>query len=244
KIEVPMIKGTVLETIEDCVYLNADNVVSKATIEVVEDGGKVGLSVSGAGYLVDLSLIKNLTAKIPGGANNTNLGKTLFEDAYKIKPTSGTPKTLLDDILAKGDNAIDGVASGSKTEALVDDIFQSQGYTKVDGKYFGDAGSNGFDNVFIKGTIDNPSEIIIIECKQMKQAGNVVLNSPASTGLPAQMSDDWIKYIAREKLKNLGVDKTKLANTILSNQSSFIQKYVVAVDKTAGEVNFLKLGNY
>ncbi|WP_217643747.1 ADP-ribosyltransferase domain-containing protein, partial [Flavobacterium frigoris] len=48
KIEVPMIKGTVLETIEDCVYLNADNVVSKATLEVVDDGGKVGLSVQGA----------------------------------------------------------------------------------------------------------------------------------------------------------------------------------------------------
>ena len=49
KIEAPMTKGTVLETIEECLYLNADNVVSKGTIEVVEDGGKVGLGVKGAG---------------------------------------------------------------------------------------------------------------------------------------------------------------------------------------------------
>ena len=72
----------------------------------------------------------------------------------------------------------------------------------------------------------------------------MVLNCPASTGLPVQMSDDWLRYISREKLQILGGDKTKLSNRILSNQSSFIQKYVVAVDKTAGEINFLKLGNY
>lgn len=51
-------------------------------------------------------------------------------------------------------------------------------------------------------------------------------------------------YIAQQKLLNLGGNKTKLANNILASQPGFIQKYVVAVDKTAGEVNFLKLGNY
>ena len=203
-----------------------------------------GEVVNGVGNIFELSAFKNLTAKIPGGANKTNIGKTLFEDALKYKPTSGNQKVLLDDILVNGDNAIDGVASGSKTEALVDDIFQTQGYSKVDGKYFGDAGSNGFDNVFIKGSIDNPTELIIIECKQMKSTGNVVLNSPASTGLPAQMSDPWVEYIADQKLLNIGGDKTTLARKILNSQKGFIQKCVVAVDKTAGEVNFLKLGNY
>lgn len=143
------------------------------------------------------------------------------------------------------------MASGSKTEALVDDIFQAQGYTKVDGKYFGDAGSNGFDNVFIKGTIDNPTEIIIIECKQMKPAGNVVLNSPASTGLPAQMSDDWVQYIQNK----IRAEANSITNPVLKQQKldfanmirdfdNKITKYVSAVDKTQGEINFLKLGAY
>lgn len=65
KIEVPMTKGTVLETIEECLYLNADNVVSKGTIEVVEDGGKVGLGVKGAG-----NFLEEVVSTIPASTRN------------------------------------------------------------------------------------------------------------------------------------------------------------------------------
>lgn len=238
-------EGTVvLETLDNIPYLDVFGNIKNTTFTVVEKDADVFVHVQGTGNLFDLSVFKNLTARIPGGANKTNIGKTLFDDALKYKPSSGNQKILLDDILTNGDNAIDGVASGSKTELLVKDILESQNYKYIDGKYFGETGSNGFDGVFIKGTLENPTEIIIVECKQLKTTGNVVLNSPASTGLPAQMSDDWINYMAREKLLNIGGDKTTLARKILNSQPEFIKKYVVAVDKTAGEVNFLKLGNY
>jgi hypothetical protein len=125
------------------------------------------------------------------------------------------------------------------------------GLTKLDGKY---GSNNGYDGIYVKGTIENPTEIIIVESKQFKyvnnkaedliEHGGVKLNTPSnSTPLPAQMSDEWIDYVAG-KLKNLGGDKTKLSNTILAAPPGTIKKYVSAVDKSTGEINFLKLGNY
>jgi len=65
-----------------------------------------------------------------------------------------------------------------------------------------------------------------------------------NTLLPSQMSDDWIKYVAEQKLINLGGDKTKLANAIINSPAGTVKKFVAAIDKTKGEINFLKLGNY
>lgn len=127
------------------------------------------------------------------------------------------------------------------------------GFTKLDRKY---GGNNGYDGIFVKGTIDNPTEIIIVESKQFKytkgKAGGIiehsgiVLNPPSgTTPLPAQMSDEWIRYVA-DKLtanpntKKLG-DKIK---ELLDFDRSKIQKYVSSVDKMQGEINFLKLDKY
>jgi Holliday junction resolvase-like predicted endonuclease len=175
----------------------------------------------------------------------TNLPKSFWDDAYKYKPVSGTQKTLLDDIVKNGDNAIDGAASGSKTEALVEDIFKSQDYKLINGKYAGESGNNGFDIVAYKGTLDNPTEIVIVECKQMNN-GAVKLNAASkTTPLPAQMSDTWIRYDAG-KLKS-NPPTSALGNKIdnlMDTLPTFIQKYVVAVDRNTGEINLLKLGNY
>lgn len=54
------------------------------------------------------------------------------------------------------------------------------------------------------------------------------------------MSDGWIQYVAN-KLSDAG--KTSISKMIKQNPE-LIQKYVSAVDKTQGEINFLKLGNY
>jgi len=195
-----------------------------------------------------LSTLKNLTPKIPSGNKLTYLKKTDFiNDGYKVKPSAGSSvKNTVDDIIANGDNL------GLKTESSVREIMESKGYTWIDGKY---GSNNGYDGVFIKGTLDNPTEIIIIESKQFKYSNNtagdliehsgVNLSPPSTTTpLPAQMSDAWINYVANN-LKNtpnsaLGI---KIEELMLTNPS-IISKYVSAVDKTVGEINFLKLGNY
>ncbi|GHU68617.1 hypothetical protein FACS189413_05920 [Bacteroidia bacterium] len=185
-----------------------------------------------AGDVFDFNKLKNLVAKTPGIDNGslTNLPKSFWNDAYKYKPTTGAQKTLLDDILANGDNAIDGAASGSKTETLVEDIFKNQDYHIANGKYAGESGNNGFDIVAYKGTLDNPTEIVIVECKQMN-SGAVKLNAGnPNTGLPTQMSDGWIEYV-RLKLKDAG--KTDVSNMLLYNKDK-ITKYVSSVDKTEG----------
>lgn len=78
----------------------------------------------------------------------------------------------------------------------------------------------------------------------MKANGSVKLNDPnPSTLLPVQMTEDWLDYIAKNKLTD--VNNTLQQNTknaILNADPGFIQKYVVAIDKSTGEINFLKLG--
>lgn len=59
------------------------------------------------------------------------------------------------------------------------------------------------------------------------------------------MSDAWIEYVADKlildtKTQQLG-DKVK---QLIQFDKSKITKYVTAVDKTQGEINFLKLGTY
>ena len=70
---------------------------------------------------------------------------------------------------------------------------------------------------------------------------NVKLNDPNDkTGLPSQMSDKWIQYV-QDKLRTDG--KTSVANMIRDFDNK-ITKYIAAIDKTQGELNFLKLGVY
>ena len=193
--------------------------------------------------VLNLTKFKNLTEVTPTGKNLTNLRKSEFTThGYKVKPTSGNLKSRVDDIIANGDNL------GVKTENIVDDIMTQNGYTKLDGKY---GSNNGYDGLYVKGTVENPTEIIIVESKQFRytngaadeiiEHAGVTMNPPSgTTPLPAQMSDDWIEYV-RIKLNNAG--KEGISN-MLRNFDDKITKYVTAVDKSQGEINFLKLGKY
>ncbi|MDO4764398.1 MAG: hypothetical protein Q4A00_08480, partial [Flavobacteriaceae bacterium] len=142
---------------------------------------------------------------------------------------------------------------GTKTESIIDDLMKDNGYTILDGKY---GRNNGFDGFYIKGSIDNPTEIIIVESKQFSYANNRALNLIEHNGLrlnapndktklPAQMSDKWIEFVAEKLSKNPETSEIgdKLMELLLYNRSK-ITKYVSAVDKTAGEINFLKLDKY
>lgn len=123
---------------------------------------------------------------------------------------------------------------------------KAQGYKVGNGRYYGDyeTARNGIDGFFYKGDVSNPTEIIVIDSKQMSASGSASLNAGnPTTQLPIQMKESWIQYIAREKLTNLNdpiQQSTKSA--ILDADIGFIQKYVAAVDKTTGELKFLKLG--
>ena len=209
---------------------------------------RLGLANVGVDWF-NLSNFKSLIPKIPSGSKLTYLKKTDFiDDGYKVKPSAGSSvESIVDNIIETGDNL------GLKTEAAVREIMESKGYSWIDGKY---GSNNGYDGVFVKGTLDNPSEIIIIESKQFKYTNNtagdliehsgVNLSPPsATTPLPAQMSDDWINYVADKLSKNTNTEA--LGDKILELMNfdrSRISKYVTAVDKTQGEINFLKLGQY
>jgi hypothetical protein len=195
------------------------------------------------GNIFEISTFKNLEARIPTGNKLTYLKKSDFESfGYKIKPISGGLKTKIDDINKNGDK------KGDKTESILDDLMIRSGYTKLDGKY---VGNKGFDGIYIKGTTSNPIEIIIIESKQFRYrfgiADSVIehvgltLNQPnVTTGLPAQMSDDWIQNVANN-LKNAG--RLEISDMIIFNPK-LINKYVSAVDTVRGEINILKLDNF
>src|SRR6218665_3798228 len=201
-----------------------------------------------AGKFFDLSVFKNLTARIPSGRKLTNLRKSEFITyGYKVKPESGGLKAAIDDIAANGDRL------GTKTEGLADDIMTQSGYAKLDGRY---GNNNGYDGVYIKGDINNPTEIVIVESKQFKyvnnkaediiEHGGVTLNRPSGrTPLPAQMSDEWVEYLADKLIlsPNTQLLGSKIKQLMRLDRSK-ISKYVSAVDKMQGEINFLKLGQY
>lgn len=196
-----------------------------------------------AGNIFVLSAFNNCKPRKPTGNNLTYLRKSEFLSyGYQVKPIYGELKTKIDDINKNGDK------KGDKTENIVDDLMISSGYTKLDGKY---GGNKGFDGIYIKGTTSNPIEIIIIESKQFRYhlgvADSVIehiglaLNQPnVSTGLPAQMSDEWIRNVANS-LYNVG--KIEISDMIIFNPK-LITKYVSAVDTVRREINFLKLCSY
>jgi len=63
--------------------------------------------------------------------------------------------------------------------------------------------------------------------------------------LPAQMSDEWVEYLADKLIlsPNTQLLGSKIKQLMRLDRSK-ISKYVSAVDKMQGEINFLKLGQY
>ena len=120
--------------------------------------------------------------------------------------------------------------------------------------------NNGYDIVAYKGTLDNPTEILIVECKQFKQgkvaefddiAGSFGYDSPSgltvspnnpNTGLPTQMSDPWVFDHVLSKMENGSIDQVKLA--LAMQDQTKVSKYVFAIDKSSGDGYFTKLGSF
>jgi hypothetical protein len=205
------------------------------------------------GNLFDINTVKSLSAVTPNGKNLTRIIlKDLRQDEFLIipKPSSGKLAEKISDVMRNGD------PKGNITEEIFDELMASKGYQKIDAKYYG---VNGFDGCYIpKGqTFENASEIIISESKQLKQgklvefdeiaktnydeASGLVLNSPnKATGLPAQMSDEWIRFVI-DKLRDSG--KREIADMI-SNNRNILSKYINTIDKSDGNIVVIKLANY
>lgn len=143
---------------------------------------------------------------------------------------------------------------------IVSQALRNDGYIVIDdlGKY---GSNNGYDVVAFKGTLDNPTEIIIVEAKQFKQGkvtefdnivntagydapSGLILNpNNPNTGLPTQMSDPWVFNHVQQKLLVKGGDKTKLALR-LDDSKEIVEKYVFAIDKSTGAGYFTKLSKF
>jgi hypothetical protein len=79
----------------------------------------------------------------------------------------------------------------------------------------------------------------------IEHAGVTLSGPNGITGLPSQMSDEWIQYVANKLINNpLTEQLGNKINQLLQYDRSKIIKYVSAVDKSKAELNFLKLGNY
>lgn len=75
---------------------------------------------------------------------------------------------------------------------------------------------------------------------QFRASGVSVNAANATTGLPQQMSEDWILNVAL-RLERVG--KKEVAEMLRSNTSK-IQKYITVVNKSSQQVNILKMGAF
>jgi len=209
----------------------ADEIIEKIKNSVDEGSGS---STTPTGKLLSSEILQDLTPEVPRG---NFINKTKFNNrASKIDVSDNADlKNLVDDVLVNGDVDVSG---GSKTEQIQDILFEDAGYSILDGKT---GSNNGIDGLYIKGTVDNPVEIIVGEAKQWGSSGGVSVNAAnANTGLPQQMSDDWIINVV-QRLEKAG--KNDIA-TMLKKHQSKVQKYITVVNKSTQQVNVLKLGTF
>ena len=187
--------------------------------------------------IIDVAAIKNLNPKkLINGPNKNKISKEFIDEhGNRFNITDGPLADDLADIVANGD------PTGTKTEYLMNEVFKDAGYTLHDGSYgpvdvFG-RGMNGFDGVYIKGSLDNPTEIIINESKQFNanNANYVSLNKKTATN-PAQMTDEWVDKVVAE-LRAEG--KNDIADAIENGKDGgILAKIVTVVDATpAGNSN-------
>jgi hypothetical protein len=229
------------------VAIEAAAIEAKATVEVLGD------------VPFEMKSVRELVAQIPTGKGLTNIGKKMLADYALSIPMALKGKILpiLDDIMRNGD------LLGAKTEMIMDMLMDAKGFAKIEAKYHG---VNGLDGLYIpKGqTLDNATEIIISESKQLKQtlleefdeitgtgydagSGLKLGAEDIKTGLPVQMSENWIKHVANAMMQESSEELQKVGEQLLKIMGpprGNVMKVVTAVDKQTGAFYFLKLDSY
>jgi hypothetical protein len=259
------IEATNVQSIADDVPLKnsaGDDITGQ--VEMIEDAdGRVWFRMKGSfDELFDLTTFKNLSGQTPTGNKwLVNFKFSDFADATKGMKVEKSVLEKIDGVSSKLNQIkTSGDYAGNLTEEIAESIMREKGYTVIKdiGKY---GSNNGYDIVAFKGSIDNPTEVIIIEGKQFKQGklaefdeslqtyydeatGLRLNNANEATGLPTQMSKSWVfDFVGQQKLLPLGGNKTQLALSIENNRD-IVERYVFAIDKSEGNGYFLKLGDF
>ncbi len=234
KIVIKETNGTIISTIK-----KEEEILDGATVPDKQ------IVITEAANVMDGTALNNLTPELPN-TRNISKGK-LHKSSHKIDPGVNTElQTKVNDIIANGDN------TGTKTEQIQDKLFtEKAGFNNppLDAKYGPNnnpVGDDGIDGLYIKGTISNPTEIVISEAKQWDGVGGVTLNDGnTSTGLPIQMSDSWIQHVAQKLIQTGDANKIAIGNMLQNPaNANIIQKYLTVVNKSTGDINVLKLGTY
>ena len=220
--------GLKTKLVDDIVYLtnSAGKNVAKITDDVVEIITDAGLK------LINPSALKKLEKIIPtssGYINSTKLGK-----AKRFKPSESGLKADFDNLKNLDNNQL-----GLQSETLANKLFKQDDYLAYDSKIPGFNGNNGFDGVYIKKDASgNVTDIIINEVKQVN-SGSISL-SPANTatGLPRQMTDEWIDNVIERMLQpNTSQQIKDLAQVIKNakNQGK-VTKVITGIDKVNNQI--------
>ena len=183
----------------------------------------------------------SLTAITPSGAKKSYINSTTIADnAKKLIPFKNSSLSKkVDDYISATTSASRGKIGEDIAEELVNDM---DGFISYPSKL--NASDNGMDVIAIKGSLQNPTSIRIIESKPMN-SGAISLGETVSKG--TQMSTQWIDLTVNqmrisqdENLKKLG---EALYNT-LNNNSSIVERYVCSIDKVTKEIVLIKLNPF
>lgn len=218
--------GLKTKLVDDIVYLtnSASKNVAKITDDVVEIITDAGLKLINPSALKKL---EKLTPTSSGYINSTKLGK-----AKRFKPSESGLKADFDNLKSLDNNQL-----GLQSETLANKLFKQDDYLAYDAKIPGFNGNNGFDGVYIKKDAGgNVTDIIINEVKQVNNGSIALSSANTATGLPRQMTNDWIDNVIGRMLQpNTSQSVKNLANLIKTNDDK-ITKVVTGIDKTKGEI--------
>lgn len=216
--------GLKTKLVDDIVYLtnSAGKNVAKITDDVVEIITENGLKLINPSALKKL---EKLTPTSSGYINSTKLGK-----AKRFKPSESGLKADFDNLKNLDNNQL-----GLQSETLANKLFKQDDYLAYDAKIPGFNGNNGFDGVYIKKDAGgNVTDIIINE---VKQVNNGIALSPASTtGLPRQMTDNWITNVTQRMIDLNTPQNVKDLASLINDNLDKVTKVVTGIDKTKGEI--------
>lgn len=202
---------------------NINTTVAKITNNSIEVITEKGLK------LVNPNGLKTLNKIDPSSSGFIN--STKLVDAKKFKPSGSGLKADFDNLKNLDNNQL-----GIQSETLANKLFKQDDFVAYDAKIPGFNGNNGFDGVYIKKDAGgNVTDIIINEVKQVNN-GAISLSPASTTGLPRQMSDNWITNVTQRMINlNTSQNVKDLANLINDNLDK-ITKVVTGIDKTEGKI--------
>jgi hypothetical protein len=142
--------------------------------------GAAALGRSANNLWKNINSLDNALGEVKTTGNGYISTRQLTEEGM---PAHLSPAELAE--LNKMSKAANSTAKGNIGEAVMDSYFERSGYKALDGK----CGAQCFDGVYVKD-----GKVYINEVKPMGADGSIQLSGPnQATGLPTQMSEDWIK---------------------------------------------------